>query len=138
MHIFGLMIRIFDLGMKSTFKELRAFIGVWLIYAIFLITLLWNKGYYDSFLYLNSIRFTWADGLMPHFTHLGEGVFLAMLFSFFILNKDRPLVNSLLLALICVGLLLYSIKQFVKNRIILISRVLLILIYRLCYQQKLF
>lgn len=112
-HIFGLTIRISDLGMTSTLKELRAFIGLWLIYATFLIILLLNKGYYDSFLYLNDIRNSWADVLMPHFTHLGEGVFLAMLFSFFILNKDRPLINSLVLALVIVGLLLFSLKQFV-------------------------
>ncbi|MEM6805658.1 MAG: phosphatase PAP2 family protein [Bacteroidota bacterium] len=112
-HIFGLMIRIFDLGMKRTLKELSTFIGVWLIYAISLICLLLSKGYYDSFLFLNAIRFSWADILMPHVTHLGEGVFLAMLFSFWILNKDRPLVNSLLVALISVGLLLFCLKQFV-------------------------
>lgn len=112
-HIFGLMTQTFNSHLQKNIKELRPFLGSWMIYAIALMALLLGMGYYDSFLFLNAFRSSFLDAFMPHFTHIGEGVTVAMLFAFLIFNKDRALVNTLLVALVVLGLLLWSLKQFV-------------------------
>lgn len=87
--------------------------GTCLLYAFALGGLLMAMGYYDSFLYLNAIRTPFLDAFMPHFTHLGEGVTIAMIFAFLIFNRDRALVNTLIVALLVLGIVLWSLKQFV-------------------------
>lgn len=53
------------------------------------ILLLLLKGYEGSFLFLNGIRFNWADEIGPHLTHLGDGSLLIGLFGL-ILAPLRP------------------------------------------------
>ena len=112
-HIFGLMTQTFSSHLQENIKKLSPFLLSWFLYAIALAALLFAMGYYDSFLFLNAFRSSFLDSLMPHFTHIGEGVTVAMLFAFLIFNKDRALVNTLIVALLVLGILLWSLKQFV-------------------------
>jgi len=112
-HIFGLMTQTFSSHLQQNIKKLSPFLWSWLLYAIALAALLFSMGYYDSFLYLNSFRTSFLDAIMPHFTHIGEGVTVAMIFAFIIFNKDRALVNTLIVALLVLGIFLWTLKQFV-------------------------
>lgn len=112
-HIFGLMIPTFSSHLKNVATSLISYLGIWLLFAAGISVLLFRLGYYDSFLLLNSFRNSFLDSFMPHFTHVGEGVLLASLFSLMIVKQERALVKSLLLALLLMGLLLYLCKQLV-------------------------
>lgn len=111
--IFGLMTLTFNSSLRNTLKDLRIYIGIWLFFSISIGLLLINLGYYDSFLLINSYRHPFLDAIMPHLTHLGEGLLLAAVFSLLIINIDLALVKSLLIALIAIGIVLYSCKNFV-------------------------
>ncbi|MEL6256728.1 MAG: phosphatase PAP2 family protein [Bacteroidota bacterium] len=111
--IFGLMTQTFNFHFAQNLKKLRPFLGSWILYVIALAVLLFSMGYYDSFLFLNAFRNSFLDTFMPHFTHVGEGVTVAMVFAFLIFNKDRALVNTLIVALVILGILLWTLKQFV-------------------------
>lgn len=111
--IFGLMTPTFNFSLRKTLKDLSVYVGIWLFFSISIGLLLFNLGYYDSFLLINSYRNPFLDAIMPHLTHLGEGLLLAAVFSLLIINKDLALVKSLLIALIAIGIVLYTCKNFV-------------------------
>lgn len=68
----------------------------------------WKLGYHQSFLTLNAFRLPVADVIMPHFTHLGDGLLLSCTLGFFLLPKQKAeivnLVCTLILASLCISL----------------------------------
>ena len=68
---------------------------------------LWQAGYEGSFLRLNAWRTPWLDGLMPHLTHLGDGLLAGSLVALLLLRQRPALALTLIPALCAVGLLVW-------------------------------
>lgn len=81
---------------------------VWLIWTISL--LVW--GYEDSFLLYNSWRASWADFLMPHYTHFGDGLLISVFVGFFFVRKDLALVFSLIAGMCIIAAWVYLSKHY--------------------------
>ncbi|WNJ18709.1 phosphatase PAP2 family protein [Pontibacter sp. G13] len=66
-------------------------------------------GYQESFLWLHSLHTPWLDAIMPHFTHIGDGLLLASGASLLLTRKSVPLalvaILSMLSTLIAINLL---------------------------------
>ena len=69
-------------------------------------------GYQESFLTLNAIRSDFWDGLMPHLTHLGDGLLLSSLIGFFLLPHKKAVLLNLILTLIVVSLFISLSKSY--------------------------
>ncbi len=82
---------------------------IWFAGIIFLT--LW--GYKGSFLFLNSMHTDWMDVIMPHYTHLGDGVIVSMVFSLCVLPKHKSIVLSLIVSLLFVSLSIFIFKHYV-------------------------
>lgn len=57
-------------------------------------------GYEGSFLRLNSYHIPFLDQIMPHFTHLGQGVLVGAIIALFWIKKRASLVIAFILALL--------------------------------------
>ncbi|MDX1909544.1 MAG: phosphatase PAP2 family protein [Bacteroidia bacterium] len=80
------------------------------IFGAGLIWVLWH-GYQTSFLLLHSLRASWLDMLMPHFTHLGDGVILTVCISLMLLRQDKALIVTTILGMLLIGLLIGQLKH---------------------------
>ena len=69
-------------------------------------------GYKGSFLLLNNIQFPILDQIMPHYTHLGDGVLITSIFSLLIIKRDKSMVVSLLFTMIMVSLIVFIAKRW--------------------------
>lgn len=99
-----------DPQLPSPFRlnQMMYFLGTlsffWLVGGIYCLVV----GYHQSFLTLNAIRHPLADLIMPHFTHLGDGLLLSCTLGFlFMPDKKVELVNlvgTLILTSLCISL----------------------------------
>ncbi len=102
-------------GIPTTFRSSTAtYLLTWTVGIILLCIPLIQLGYEQSFLTLNALRFTWLDFLMPHYTHVGDGLMLASIGAIFILiREDFPLLVLLVITLILVMILVSIFKNLV-------------------------
>lgn len=91
---------------------LKPHVAIWLTGWLAGALLLALQGYNQSFLTLNALHFPALDRLMPHFTHLGDGILPVSVFALLILHRDRGLVLSALMALIVASLLNAVLKDY--------------------------
>lgn len=68
-------------------------------------------GYEGSFLWLNGVRTSWLDTLMPHLTHLGDGILLGSIAGIFLARKHSDKVISMITSLILVSLVIALLKN---------------------------
>ena len=99
----------------SSLQRIWPFGAVYGVFWLFGIILLLLWGYEGSFSRLNALHTPFLDGLMPHYTHLGDGVFVATLFGLWVVRKDKGMVLTLIVALVLVTLLIMVLKQQVFN-----------------------
>jgi len=88
---------------------LGAFFSFWFSGVIFLV--LW--GYRKSFLMLNTLNVSWLDSIMPHYTHLGDGVTISVIFMLIVLPRHKAVALSMLISLILVSLSIFLLKSYV-------------------------
>lgn len=91
-------------------SELKAY---WIVLALYVAGIALSVlayGYEGSFLLLNAWNAPFFDRLMPHLTHLGEGVILSSLVGLLMLRRDPGLTVSLALGMLMV-LLFVSIGK---------------------------
>lgn len=69
-------------------------------------------GYEQSFLFLNRLHNPLLDLIMPHLTHLGDGVIVTTFFAFLILPRNNSLVVTLLITMIGVSLVTVITKNY--------------------------
>ncbi len=93
-------------------KRIPVFLSIVLIFWIAGGSFCLWLGYKESFLFLNAIRFKFWDGLMPHLTHLGDGLLLSSLIGFFLLPHKRAELLNLVLTLIVVSLIISLCKSY--------------------------
>jgi membrane-associated phospholipid phosphatase len=82
---------------------LLAMLGLWLA-----------CGYRGSFLQVNGWRHAWLDALMPHFTHLGDGLILFALAGLVLLwRREAALWLTLVGVMLSVLLVVFGLKNLV-------------------------
>lgn len=96
---------------KSANRQIGIYYLTLLICGIPALGLLWAKGYNESFLWLNDIRFPLFDVLMPHYTHVGEGAFLTGLFALLMRKKQPAVVFSLTISMLLVLVIIGPLKH---------------------------
>lgn len=98
-------------SLPSQFQKMLPF---WLIlglgWGIGLI-LLASFGYEDSFLLLNKIRWSPADLIMPHLTHLGDGFLMTGIVGMVVSRKKPQLFPVLVITMITIWVLVTVGKQ---------------------------
>lgn len=92
-------------------SDLKAYWIVLTVYAAGIALSVLAYGYEGSFLLLNSLHSPFFDRLMPHLTHLGEGVILSSLAGLLMLRRDPGLAVSLALGMLMVLLFVSFGKQ---------------------------
>ncbi|GAB4412250.1 MAG: hypothetical protein OHK0039_18080 [Bacteroidia bacterium] len=83
---------------------LRYWLAAWALLWLALAAALLSRGYEGSFLVINSWHSPWADQLMPHYTHLGDGLLLGAAGVLLLYRRDPALAVVLVLVLLGVGL----------------------------------
>lgn len=98
---------------KIPIHQLKAFFRYMLIFWILgsLLLIIW--GYEESFLMLNRYHSTFFDMLMPHLTHLGDGVLVSGILVCIIFRKNPALLINLILGMIILLFLIGFLKQVV-------------------------
>lgn len=95
---------------RAWWRYTLSWLPVWLGLALALVGL----GYEGSFLWLNAGRLTWLDVVMPHFTHLGDGLLLFGGVSLWCLAQRRMDLWLLLVAtLLGVMVWVFLLKNFI-------------------------
>ena len=88
---------------------LATFIAFWAIGGILLVLM----GYKESFLQLNQFHIPLLDLIMPHYTHLGHGALVSLLFILLAGHKlDLEIVFALILSLLLVAIMV-NVGKFV-------------------------
>lgn len=77
----------------------------------FLLLALW--GYKDSFLYLNQLNTPFLNRLMPHLTHLGDGVLLSAVFAMLVYRKDPGLVLTMIINMLLLMVVIGVAKRYI-------------------------
>ena len=98
--------------MPALLHRLRTFLPVSMIGWLIAVILLILYGYEDSFLKLNAIRSPFWDLIMPHYTHLGDGLLVSVLVAFFFARKDAALTGSMIIGMSLIGILVYLGKNW--------------------------
>jgi len=75
------------------------------------LVLLISYGYEGSFLMLNRMHHPLLDAIMPHLTHLADGIVLSSLFVLIVVRKEPALALSMLLGLLVVMFMVGLAKQ---------------------------
>ena len=78
---------------------LAVFIVFWAIGGVFLFLL----GYKESFFELNQFHISFLDIIMPHYTHLGHGALVSLLFILLVPRLDLEIAFALIISLILVA-----------------------------------
>jgi undecaprenyl-diphosphatase len=91
----------------SPLNRLRTYLLTFAIFWLVGGVMLWLWGYEGSFLKLNALRTDWADALMPHLTHLGDGLLISVLVGLFLVRKSPELVLSLIVGMLLVAVCTY-------------------------------
>ncbi|RMG72952.1 MAG: phosphatase PAP2 family protein [Bacteroidetes bacterium] len=76
---------------------------------------LWQAGYEGSFLSLNALRTPWLDALMPHLTHLGDGLLAGSVVALLLVRQQPARLLTILLAMLSIGVLVW-LGKFVLFR----------------------
>lgn len=102
--------------MNSWIRSARGWQGFSLSFA--LIALVWGFflikwGYKGSFLKLNALYTPWLDEVMPHFTHLGDGLIITGIFLVFFGRKNLALVWAGLVSMVALPLLMTLLKGYI-------------------------
>lgn len=98
---------------SSPFLRLSSFLLICGLGWIAGLILLFLSGYEDSFLFLNAIRHPFADAVMPHYTHFGDGLLISILVAFFFARKNLALIVSLIAGMALVGIVVYIGKHWI-------------------------
>ena len=69
-------------------------------------------GYHQSFILLNAFRLPLADAVMPHFTHLGDGLLLSCTVGFFLMPDKRAELVNLIVTLILSSFFISLAKSY--------------------------
>lgn len=96
-------------------KRTFGFSAVVLILALLGGWLLAQLGYNESFLVLNKHNTPLLDFIMPHYTHLGDGVLMSVLLGLLWIPHDKALVVTMTLALLCVAIITAQLKFEIFN-----------------------
>ncbi|MEM8897394.1 MAG: phosphatase PAP2 family protein [Bacteroidota bacterium] len=97
--------------MKQILSRIPIFILLFVLFWAFLLAILIPLKYEGSFLWLNGYRTSWLDALMPHLTHLGDGVLLGSIAGLFLARKKSDKVISMITSLILVSLVVALLKS---------------------------
>lgn len=90
----------------------RLYLLSWLPFWLAATWLVWQQGYKESFLSVYHWRQTWLDVVMPHFTHLGDGLIIAGLMGLVV--RREPLAWwRLVLTIAIVGVLIPVAKTWI-------------------------
>ena len=100
---------VFPPHVKSLFPYLGVLKVAWFLGLILLVV--W--GYEESFLVLNQYHHPLLDKVMPHFTHMGEGVLLSALVGLLLTKKDPPLIITLIAGLLMILIFIGVSKQWI-------------------------
>ncbi|MEM9985581.1 MAG: phosphatase PAP2 family protein [Bacteroidota bacterium] len=102
-------------GIPTEFRSsATTYLLTWAVGVILLCIPLIQMGYEQSFLTLNALRLPWLDFLMPHYTHVGDGLILASLGATILLIKgDFHLLILLVITLLLVMVLVSVFKNLV-------------------------
>lgn len=102
----------FNLQIKNTLISYFVALGcIWLLAGY----LLWQKGYNNSFLFLNAHYNEFFDKVMPHLTQLGDSLILTSLILLIFIRKDLPLTLTAILSILSSGIVLIFLKQVIFN-----------------------
>ena len=96
-----------SLHVKSLIPFGIVLIGGWVVGLVILI--IW--GYEGSFLLLNSYHTPFLDKIMPHTTHIGQGIWLGAILALIWAKKNPALVISLIFGLLLSLLVVVCCKQ---------------------------
>lgn len=95
------------LSLRRLDRFLLSLLAFWLLGGVLGIIL----GYEGSFLFFNRLHHPLGDAIMPHLTHLGDGVLLSSLFALIAARRDPSLVVSMLISLLLVTLVVGFAKR---------------------------
>lgn len=99
-----------DIYRKGWQRYLFTWVPVWLVMAAAML----HWGYDGSFLLVNSWRLDWLDAIMPHFTHVGDGLILfAGVGIWLISQKKTDLWMLLAMVMLSVLLVVFLLKNAV-------------------------
>lgn len=91
--------------------SLRVFFAVGGVLELIGLILLAIWGYQGSFLLLNHLHHPFFDAIMPHYTHLGDGVLVTGLLLFSLVAKDRAMYLTVAVGMIGVSILIALSKN---------------------------
>lgn len=88
----------------------RAYLGTLLFFEVLggIFMAIW--GYEQSFLFLHQLHHPWLDLLMPHFTHLGDGVLLSGALMFVLIPQNRAMVIAILVGMVALSATMFLLK----------------------------
>ena len=93
---------------KSMMYFLATLSLFWLVGGVYCLAI----GYHQSFLTLNAIRLPLADVIMPHFTHLGDGLLLSCTLGLFLMPNKKAVLVNLVGTLILTSLIISLTKSY--------------------------
>lgn len=67
-------------------------------------------GYQESFLMLNALHFPLGDAIMPHLTHLADGILISCVVAWFYTQKDIAWVFSTIISLLLMAYIIQTLK----------------------------
>lgn len=91
-------------------KRTVGFSAVVLLFAMIAGGMLLAYGYKESFLVLNRHFTPFWDSIMPHYTHLGDGVLLSVLLGLLWIPRDKALVLTMTIALLLIAIITAQLK----------------------------
>jgi len=81
------------------------YLQVWVPFWVGMIALLILYGYEGSFLLVHSFRMPWLDSLMPHLTHVGDGLIIAGFTGLLLRSRSAAWYLQLVLVMVLIAVL---------------------------------
>ena len=96
---------------SDIWSRLKWYIWVFLVFWVIGGIFFFSFGYKESFLVLNRLNTPVLDFLMPHYTHLGHGALVSVLFVLSVRRLDLDISISLILSLLVVWVFVWLGKH---------------------------